>query len=123
MKNNKFFKAMQKKLNSMTYGELYEANQHNSGKKAALYAWREGNSQNLDFPLLARTLYEDEVSDFLETVEEAGFKKFGFFAHGRDTINNITAFLKTGWKLTGTFEFDDGCKEPIMFEGLVFERD
>ena len=120
MKDNKFFKAMQKKLDSMTYGEIY--NDTKTGENAAFGAWRDGKEQKLDFPFLTRSLHDSEVSDFLGTVEEAGFKKFGFFTRSTKTTENIVAFLKAGWKLTGTFEFNTGLEATVMVDGLVFEK-
>ena len=122
MKNNEFFNAMQKKLDKMTYGEFYEFNQHNSGKTAAFGAWREGNEQNLSFPFLTRSLHENQISDFLGTIEEAGFKKFGFFSRSANDTENIAEFLKSGWKLIGTFEFEAGLHETVMVDGLVFQK-
>ena len=120
MKDNKFFKAMQKKLDSMTYGEIY--NDTKTGENAAFGAWRDGKEQKLDFPFLTRSLHDSEVSDFLRTVEEAGFKKFGFSSHSENAVENIAEFLKAGWKLTGTFRFDAGLHETVMVDGLVFEK-
>ena len=93
------------------------------GRSAAFSAWRKGNKQNLDFPFLTYPLYEDEFSEFLETLEEAGFKKFGFTTLGRGIVQNIIGFLKAGWKLTGVSKFDAGMDDdPFAVDGLIFEK-
>jgi hypothetical protein len=119
MKNNQYFNAMQKEFDAMSYGEIYDSTK--IGKIAAYGAWHEGNRQELDFPVLTRFLREDDISDFLGTIEEAGFKKFGFFS-AEKAVETITDFLKAGWKLTGTFEFDAGLHETVIANGVVFEK-
>ncbi|MBR1486354.1 MAG: hypothetical protein IJ597_03765 [Synergistaceae bacterium] len=119
MKDNKFFNEMQKKLDAMTYGESYDYANANYGKISAYGAWRNGNKYKLNFPFLTLSLPEKDISDFLKTIETAGFKKFGFFSHAEKTVENITEFLKAGWKLTRTFEIDFGT---FIANGLVFEK-
>lgn len=119
MKDNKFFNEMQKKLDAMTYGERYDNANANHGKISAYGAWRDGNKYKLDFPFLTLSLPEKDTSDFLKTIEAAGFKKFGFFSHTENAIENITEFLKAGWKLTRTFETDFGT---FIANGLVLEK-
>ena len=105
MRNNEFFRALNKKEN-LTRGE-----------NNALSAWCNGIREQLDFPFLMDTMWEEEVADFLKSIKSAGFKKFGFFGMSTMAIRNIVAFTKAGWKLTDTFEFD----EDRHYEGLIFE--
>ena len=63
-------------------------------------------------------MWQEEIADFLKAIKEAGFKKFGFHAISTLAVENIAAFTKAGWKLTGVFEFD----EYRTFEGLIFEN-
>lgn len=106
MKNNEFFNALNVK----------EILKHS--EKNALVAWCEGIRKQLDFPFLMDTMWEEEIPDILTIIKSAGFKKFGFFGKSTAAINNIIAFTKAGWKLTGTFEFNEGRH----YEGLIFEN-
>ncbi len=107
MKNNEFFRALYGKEENATMSE-----------KEALSAWFKGIREGLGFPLLTDSIREKNVSDFLNTVNEAGFKKFGYYARATNAVDNIAAFTKAGWKLTGIVEFD----EYRHYEGLVFEN-
>ncbi len=110
MKNNEFFKALQGK-EEITRGEI-----------EALNAWNIGMWERLDFPFARDSIPmfngEKDVSDFLKSIEAAGFKKFGYHARSTMGVENIVAFTKAGWKLTGVFEYGD----EYRFEGLVFEN-
>ena len=114
MKNNEFFNAMKEQENK----------QFTAGERNAYYAWQTGIQNNLDFPVQNDSMFDKEVSDFLATLEKAGFQKFGYYCNSTNARQNIVDFLKAGWQLTGIFELENpfekfGYKPD---EGLVFER-
>ena len=106
MKNNEFFKALKNKEETTR------------GEDEALNAWFNGIHEKLDFPFLKGAMWQEEIADFLKAIKEAGFNKFGFHAISTLAVENIVAFTKAGWKLTGVFEFN----EYRTFEGLIFEK-
>ena len=112
MVNYEFFKAAQEP-------------EATAGESKAYWAWRNGIHEKLDFPLQKDSMWDKDVSDFLTTIEKAGFKKFGFYARSTNALQNIVDFMKAGWKATGTFEFDRDLEElgykPC--EGLIFEKE
>ena len=114
MKNNEFFKALESQKN------------HKWGEINALNAWRNGIEKNLDFPVLTNSIWKTDVADFLKSMNEAGFKKFGFFATSSIAVKTIVAFTKAGWKLTDIVKFYDHIHYDWLglhdIEGLVFER-
>ena len=62
------------------------------------------------------TLDEKKFLGFLSTVES---NKIGYAVASTAAIENIAAFIKAGWKLTGTFKnYSITCHD-----GLIFERD
>ena len=56
MKNNEFFKTISGKAEA-TKGEL-----------EAYWAWRTGIDKKADFPILRDSMWDNEVSDFLSTI-------------------------------------------------------
>ena len=101
MKDNEFFKALDDKR-GITNGEA-----------VARYAWKIGIKVNLDFPFLEGVLTDKSAQDFCETIEKAGFKKFAY----RSSFDTIIAFIKVGWKATGTLEI-----KPIGINVIILEK-
>ena len=122
MKDNQYFNVMQKRLDGSSHEDIEFFLNARNGKNVAFGTWLKGIKRGLDFPLLTYPLYEDEISDFLKTLEKAGFKKFGFSVYGKNSTKNITEFQKAGWKLTGTFEILEFDDEPFTVEAFIFEK-
>ena len=114
MKNNEFFRALRSQEN------------HTWGEVNALDAWHKGIEKHLDFPLLTNSIWEKDIADFLKSMNEAGIKKFGFYARSTLAVENIVAFTKAGWKFTGIIKFNDHLQYDWLglspLEGLVFEN-
>ena len=113
MKNNEFFKAIEGST------EVTE------GMRRAYDAWKEGMVRELDFPFL-RDLAIDkaEVADFLTAIEQAGFKKFGYYGSW-DCTERCVNFIESGWKVDGIFEFNlyfGGVFKGVMGKGLLFTK-
>jgi len=113
MKNNEFFNAMNEQKGFTT-----------DGARKAYFAWQTGIDEERDFPVQNDSIWDKEVSDFLTTLEKAGFKKFGYFCNATNARQNIVDFLKAGWQLTGTFELKNPFEKfgYAPDEGLIFEK-
>ena len=114
MKDNKFFNNMRNAVKN------YEVTH---GEHEAFWAWREGMDAGLDCPFLKDTMWEEHVSNFLTTIEKAGFAKFAFRAHSTMTFENIIDFMKAGWQITGRIEIDDSdFYAQRTIDAVIFER-
>ena len=115
MKNNEFFNNMRNAIKNKeaTYGE-----------QAAFWAWRKGIEENQDFPIETDAFWEKDFLVFLKTIEAAGFKKLGFSGSSTLAMSNLVAFVKKGWRTTGTFKYNISNIDGYRFsEGLILEKD
>ena len=113
MQNNEFFKA------------LRGSTEATAGVRYAYYSWENDVRENLDFPLLRDSLRDSaEVADFLTAIEQAGFKKFGYYGSW-DCTERCVNFIESGWKVDGIFEFKlyfGGVFKGVMGKGLLFTK-
>ncbi|MBR2207503.1 MAG: hypothetical protein IJ859_01700 [Synergistaceae bacterium] len=114
MKNNEFFNNMRNTVKN---------NEVTRGENQAFWAWRECIDAGLDCPFLKDSIWEEHVSNFLATIEAAGFTKFAYKSGSTMTFENIIDFMKAGWAITGRIEIDDSdFYAQRTIDAVIFER-
>jgi len=86
------------------------------GANKAYWAWARGCVENLNFPVHVGYIWEDELPDFLMTIEAGGFKKLGYYSTSTQAFETISYFVRAGWKVTEVFIVDDYSKECLLLE-------
>lgn len=115
MKDNKFFNEMRNKIKKHLRVSVGELN--------AFDAWQKGIEEGQDFPIETGDFWDKDLPDFLKTIKAAGFKKFGFSGSSTMAMENLIAFVKDGWQVTGTFKYDISNFDGYRFsEGVILER-